>query len=261
MSRYENGKIYRITDVGYNKCYIGSTCEELSQRMARHRYKYTQYLKGKKYRNTVFKMFDDFDVENCKIEWIEDYPCNSKKELEAREGYYIKNSKCVNKRVEGRTDKEYRDDNKEREQERHKKYYEENQDKIKAYREANKERRAEYSKTYREENKELIRIKKKEHREKNKDKINESQKQIYEANKEERQNKNRENYAKNKDKYKLTCKKYYEQNKEHITEQRKVKFTCECGRIVRKDGKTEHERSQVHQQWLQQQKQPEQEPE
>ena len=32
MNRYENGKIYKITDVGYNKCYIGSTCESLSKK-------------------------------------------------------------------------------------------------------------------------------------------------------------------------------------------------------------------------------------
>ena len=110
MNRYEKCKIYKI-DVGYNKCYIGSTCEELSQRMARHRSKYTQYLKGKTYRNTVFTIFDEFDVENCKIEWIEDYPCNSKKELEAREGYYTNKNKCVNKREEGRSKTEWYQDN------------------------------------------------------------------------------------------------------------------------------------------------------
>ena len=36
MNRYEHGKIYKIVDNGYNKCYVGSTCESLSQRMARH---------------------------------------------------------------------------------------------------------------------------------------------------------------------------------------------------------------------------------
>ena len=39
-NRYKHGKIYKITDVGYNKCYIGSTCESLSQRMTRHRSNY-----------------------------------------------------------------------------------------------------------------------------------------------------------------------------------------------------------------------------
>ena len=48
MNKYQNGKIYKIVDVGYSKCYIGSTCEELSQRMARHRAIYKQFAKGKK---------------------------------------------------------------------------------------------------------------------------------------------------------------------------------------------------------------------
>ena len=47
MNRYENGKIYKLVDVGYNKCYIGSTCESLSKRMERHRKQYKEYSKGK----------------------------------------------------------------------------------------------------------------------------------------------------------------------------------------------------------------------
>ena len=155
-NKYKNGKIYKIVDVGYSKCYFGSTCEELSQRMARHRYKYPQYLKGKMHKIRVFGLFDEFGVENCKIELVELYPTNSKAELQQREGYYIKNNDCVNKRVEGRTDKEYRDDNKEREQARHKKYYAENQDKIQAYREANREEINARCKSYQERNKEAI---------------------------------------------------------------------------------------------------------
>jgi hypothetical protein len=34
--------------------------------------------------------------------------------LNAREGHYIKNIMCVNKNIAGRTQKEYRDDNKEK---------------------------------------------------------------------------------------------------------------------------------------------------
>ena len=30
-NKYQNSKIYKIVDVGYNKCYIGSTVEELSK--------------------------------------------------------------------------------------------------------------------------------------------------------------------------------------------------------------------------------------
>ena len=37
QNKYHNGKIYQIVDIAYTKCYIGSTTEELSMRMARHR--------------------------------------------------------------------------------------------------------------------------------------------------------------------------------------------------------------------------------
>lgn len=42
-SKFNKAKIHKITDVNYTKSYIGSTCEELSQRMARHRYMYNQH--------------------------------------------------------------------------------------------------------------------------------------------------------------------------------------------------------------------------
>ena len=45
-NKYQNAKIYKIVDIGYNKCYIGSTCEELSQRMARHRIRSKRFLNG-----------------------------------------------------------------------------------------------------------------------------------------------------------------------------------------------------------------------
>ena len=45
-NKYHNGKIYQITDIGYNKCYIGSTTEGLSLRMTRHRSCYKGFLNG-----------------------------------------------------------------------------------------------------------------------------------------------------------------------------------------------------------------------
>jgi len=72
MNRYENGKIYKIVDVGYNKCYIGSTCESLSKRMERHRKQYKEYSKGKtRKKTTAVDIFNEFGIENCKIELIE----------------------------------------------------------------------------------------------------------------------------------------------------------------------------------------------
>ena len=67
---YHNSKIYQITDIGYNKCYIGSTTEELSQRMARHRAGYKRFLKSGKKLMSSFNLFNEYGLENCKIELI-----------------------------------------------------------------------------------------------------------------------------------------------------------------------------------------------
>ena len=34
---YQNGKIYKIVDNGYNLCYYGSTCQPLSKRLSTHK--------------------------------------------------------------------------------------------------------------------------------------------------------------------------------------------------------------------------------
>ena len=141
MNKYQNGKIYKIVDVGYNKCYIGSTCEELSPRMARHRYMFTQHsTKSKESYRSCNCLFEEFGVENCRIELTEEYQCNNQMELHRREGQYIQSNKCVNKAIAGRTDKEYHDQNKEHERIRKKQYHVEHPEIAKAYREANKDR-------------------------------------------------------------------------------------------------------------------------
>ena len=102
-NRYQNGKVYKIVDNSYSTCYIGSTIEALSTRMAKHRSKYRCYLSGgnSRYRCNVWDMFDEYGTENCKIELIEEYPCENKIQLQKREGFHIQNTHCVNKRVEG----------------------------------------------------------------------------------------------------------------------------------------------------------------
>ena len=47
------------------------------------------------------------------IELIELFPCNSKEELNKKEGEHIRTNNCVNKLIAGRTDFEYRKENKE----------------------------------------------------------------------------------------------------------------------------------------------------
>jgi len=134
QNKYQNAKIYKIVDIGYNKCYIGSTCEELSQRMARHRLKYKSFLSGNYSRVSSFDLFNEYGVENCKVELIEYYKCDTLQELRRKEGEHMKNTECVNKNVAGRTVKEYHEDNKNKILEQAKEYREQNKLKKKKIR-------------------------------------------------------------------------------------------------------------------------------
>ena len=155
-NKYQNAKIYKITDIAYNKCYIGSTTEELSQRMARHRRDFKQFLISDKRFISSYDLFNEYGVENCKIELIEYYKCDTLQELRRKEGEHIKNTECVNKRVAGRTDKEYYNDNKDRIKEVNKTYYEDNIDKIKEYYQNNKDKIKEQTKEHYQNNKDKI---------------------------------------------------------------------------------------------------------
>ena len=147
QNKYQNGKIYKITDIAYNKCYIGSTTEELSMRMARHRASYKRFLRGdKKSHIRSFDLFNEYGIENCKIELVEYFKCDSLQELRRREGEHIKNNDCVNKYLAGRTMKEYKQDNKDIIDKYLKEYYKSNKEKIQAYCFDNKEKIQEYQK-------------------------------------------------------------------------------------------------------------------
>ena len=225
MNRYENGKIYKIVDVGYNKCYIGSTCESLSQRMARHREKYQQYLRtGKKHTNIVL-LFDEFGVENCKIELIENYPSDSKSILQKQEGHHIRNTDCVNKKMEGRTRKEYQEDNKERISERGKEWYENN-----------KEYCAERARLKRE----LFN-----------EEVNEQSRKSYYRNRDTISERRKEKYKDNKEQINVKRREQYHNYKEKLNEKRKETIECECGATTRKADISKHNKTKKHQQYLQ----------
>ena len=134
---YGNGKIYKIVDISNTMCYYGSTIETLHSRMLKHK---AQYKLNTKY-YTVFEIFNKYGFENCKIELVENYACNNNKELNKREGYYIKNNVCINRNIAGRTwqeryndkkahIKQYYLNNKEKIKNRSKEYYQKNKDKI-----------------------------------------------------------------------------------------------------------------------------------
>tara|TARA_R110000796_G_C14281933_1_gene402773 strand:+ start:44 stop:553 length:510 start_codon:yes stop_codon:yes gene_type:complete len=121
MADYANGKIYKI--VGEDgSTYYGSTTQILRLRKNEH-----LSCKGTTAHQKIISQMD-WDMI-----LVENYPCESKKELESREAWYIRGNPCVNKYIPGRTKREYM-----------KKYSEEHSEKIKAY-------QVEYRKKHHEE--------------------------------------------------------------------------------------------------------------
>ena len=105
---YQKAKIYRIVnDTIPDMVYYGSTCQNLSTRMAGHRC----YAKRININNSSKQLFQ---TGNPVIVLVENFPCKSKEELLMRERFYIENNSCVNKQVPGRSDAEYREDHKEK---------------------------------------------------------------------------------------------------------------------------------------------------
>ena len=135
-----NGKIYSIRSHQTDLIYIGSTTEKrLSARFCKHRASFKAYTTEK---GCYYTSFEILKFDDAYIELIEEVKDKTKDELGKLEGEHIRNNKCVNKRIEGRTMKEYRDENKDsakeyvknnkdKLQEYHKEYYDINKDKWK----------------------------------------------------------------------------------------------------------------------------------
>ena len=91
----------------------------------------------------LYQLMREIGQDNSYIELIESYPCNSKEELKAKEGYYIRERATLNMLIAGRNHKGWVDDNK-----GHVQTY------LKEYNDSNKERLDQYRKQYRQENQE-----------------------------------------------------------------------------------------------------------
>jgi hypothetical protein len=52
-----------------------------------------------------YKLFEDYGINNIDIILVENYPCNNKYELEAKERWYIENNDSINKNIPTRTKK------------------------------------------------------------------------------------------------------------------------------------------------------------
>ena len=71
--------------------------------MCYHRSNYKIYKHGGALYMSVYSIFDEYGLDNCKIELVEIFPCTSKMELCRKEGEYIQASVCVNKIIASST--------------------------------------------------------------------------------------------------------------------------------------------------------------
>jgi len=121
MPNYQNAQIYKIWSPSQNLVYYGSTTQPLKYRLSKHLYNY------RKQDNIASKSV--LECPDYKIELVEHYPCNNRKELCKKEGEYIKSNECVNKYIAGRTMKEYYVDK----IANYKEYNKKNKERIKQY--------------------------------------------------------------------------------------------------------------------------------
>lgn len=159
MSDFQNGKIYKITcDEEPELIYYGSTCDNLDIRMSVHKAQFKRNENGRKVIGLT--SFQILKYPSSQISLVENFPCNSKEELNVRECWYIENHPCVNKNKPGvflaKGIKQYHVD-----------YAKENSEKILAYQAEYRKKNAEKIKA----NRPKYAAKAKEYYTKNKDKI------------------------------------------------------------------------------------------
>ncbi len=197
------GKIYMIKTNQDNKIYIGSTFEKnLSRRLGDHRCRYKLHTEGRG--RNYMSSFEIVKFDDHFIELISEHNDIDRKELRRLEGLEIKKNLhiCVNKTVEGRTVKEYMEDNKELIKKREKEYRDNNRKKINEIRrlqyEENKDKICEQKKKRYEINKEKEILRGQKYREENRELINERARKRHEENREKNKKRCLEYYYKKK---------------------------------------------------------------
>lgn len=125
---YQNGKIYKITNCIDDEVYVGSTCQSLSKRFSKHKISSYSNTKNHTY---FYQYVNKLGFDRFCITLIEDYPCNNRTELRAREGVFIREQGTLNTIIEGRTKREWIKDNKELIAEKQKEYREKNKEQMK----------------------------------------------------------------------------------------------------------------------------------
>ena len=97
MPDYSQGKIYKLECLETGKIYIGSTIQALSKRKGGHKAAFKSWKKGRPDYSSACKIIQRGTWD---IFLIENYPCETKEELHAREGYWIRKTKEQNVNIQ-----------------------------------------------------------------------------------------------------------------------------------------------------------------
>ena len=146
---YKQGKIYCIRNTITDDVYIGATCQPLSKRMAEHR----KHMNSKKAQNyKLYRKMRELGHQSFYIELIEEVKCDNIEQLRKREGELIRQMGTLNARIECRSVKEWRQDNKQKITNDRHQYYEDNKEHIleqnRQYRDEHKEERTQFMTKY-----------------------------------------------------------------------------------------------------------------
>lgn len=219
MADYKNGKIYAIKSVSHPEdVYYGSTTQSIDERMCQH---VSDATRENRFRTSALVIGHG----DAYIELVEEYPCSNSKELEKCEGWYQKNNKCVNTQIAGRTDSEYREDNRERIREKWHENKEENNAKQRERHMKNRDADNERSNNYYYEHRDELLLRENERYANNKESILEKSRTKYAEDEEYRKKKiaGAKKRAETKaDEISMYQKSYYEKNKEHLKKQQKA---------------------------------------
>jgi len=154
MNKYENGKIYTIRcHSNPEHIYVGSTIQPLYKRWNEHK----RYKKNPDMLiyQTINGNFDDWYIELFEL-----FSCNSKEELNKREGEVIREIATLNTNIAGRTQSDWFKENKEHIKEYKRQYnlnnFENIKEKSKIYRSYTIDEKKQYDKQYRQQNSEKI---------------------------------------------------------------------------------------------------------
>ena len=265
MSKYQFGVIYKITNTKNSEVYVGSTTMDIEIRLVKHKCD----AKKRPHISKFYTYMNEQGIDEFDIEVVEEFPCNSKKELEKREGEIIREIGTLNSRIAGRTNQEYRNEFKDYLRE----FARENKKKWRMdNREHYLEKEKGYKKKYREKYKEQLKEKASErvececgcsYRKSDKSQHLQSKKHLKalglfneeEYKQSKRYNKLQSQYENqkgkiNKEEMKEYKQNYYQNKKDEIRQEAKQRILCECGKEVCKGAYTRHLKSKFHKDYL-----------